>query len=318
MTRYPWARSFIRQARWLAILLVICGLVYVGFQGWKLKSQIHEREYRPNPELTESLQDVSNTLQRSSDIISKFQRSTGGASIPPSIESVLNLLPSYDSVANLAIAGDQLSNVKSSVNALKNFLIASVQQNLNDLVAQLRAHAAAVTPAATPNSSPPTNPPQVTSQPGLRGLFAEEVTTDEVERRKVQLQQVQDLLAVLSQRTEKPENQAKLQSSLSEVRRLEGLLAYLTVPASLTITPASLQPSTEPSAPQEPVAASKVADNLEASESIIEDAITSKWLIDDKISAVEPIIIREQNAAEEAAKEIRMLYIEFYENTFIQ
>ena len=313
---YPWARSFIKQARWFALLLVICGLIFVAIDAWNLRNQIQEKAYRPKAEVAESLQDVSTTLKKSREIISIFQQSTGGALIPPTIESSIVLLPAYDSVAKLSVAGDQLAKAKAIVNSLKGFLVTSVEQQLNDLVAQLRAHAATLTPTVAPNSNAPANPPQVTVQPGLRGLFAEEVTSDEVERKKAQLHQVQDLLAVLSQRTEKPENQAKLQSSLSEVRRLEGLLAYLTVPAALTITPASLQPSTEPSTPQEPVAASKVADNLQASESIIEDAILSKWLIDDKISAAEPIIIREQNAAEEAAKEITMLWVEFYENVF--
>ncbi len=234
------------------------------------------------------------------------------------MDTDLGLLPSYDSVANLALADDQLAKAKSSANALKAFLLARVQQNLDDIVTQLRAHAATLTPLSTPTSNLPTTPPQVTMTPGIRGLFADNVTTDEAEQRKAQLQQVQDLLGVLVQRTEKPENQAKLQISVSEICRLEGLLAYLTVPAELTATTANLQPVTDPNAPQQPVvAASKIADSLEASEGIIQDAITSKWLIDEKISDVEPIIIQEQKTADEAISEINRLYIEFYENTFI-
>jgi len=318
MSRYRWARSFVRQARWFAMLIVIVGLIFVGIHSWNLRNQISDKAYRPNVELTESLQDMSDTLQKSKDIISSFQKSSGGELIPPSIDTDLGLLPSYDSVANLAIAADQLATAKSSTNALKAFLLASVQQNLDDIVTQLRAHAATLTPPATAMSNLPTTPPQVTMTPGVRGLFADDVTTDEAEQRKSQLQQVQDLLGVLVQRTEKPENQAKLQSSVSEIGRLEGLLAYLTVPAELAATTANLQPVTNTNAPQQAVvAASKIADSLEASEGIIQDAITSKWLIDEKISDVEPIIIQEQQAAEEATSETNRLYTEFYENTFI-
>jgi hypothetical protein len=318
MSRYPWAQSFIKKARYFSIFIVLFGLAFIGLQGWNLYNQIDETKYRPNPELTESLLDLSSALQKSRDIISDFQASTGSAPIPQAIKANIDLLPSYDSVPSLAIASDQLTSAKDIVSSLKQFLLTSVQQNLDDIVRQLREHAASVAPASNADNSNASTPSGASITTSLRGLFAEEVTPDEAEQRKAQLEKVQDLLKVLIQRTEKPENQNKLQSSVSEIGLLEGLLAYLTVPAEITTTTANLQPGTDQnSTPQPEMAAAKVADLLEASEGIAQEAVTSNWLVDEKISLAEPIIIQEQKEANQAADDIKSLYINFYEKVFI-
>jgi len=295
----------------------VLGLAYVAFQVWRLNNHIREIAYRPNAELAQALDDVQQTLQDSVNIINRFQEGTGSGKVPESLSHAPEFLISYDSLASLKQADEQLDQSKADVDSLKDFLIASLQQNINDLVTQLRAHAAALDGSATP-APPPSPTPAPIIKPGLQGLFAEDVTSEMAEERKQHLRQVEDLLGVLFQRTEKPENQAKIKSSIDELHRLEGLLGYLTIPGEIITATANLQPNPNPAgAPNPELPASKIADLLEGSSGIIEENITTRWLIDNKISAAKPLVAQEQREAESAQIQISNAYIDFYEETFL-
>jgi hypothetical protein len=329
MSKYKWARSFIRLARLFAVLIVLLGAAALAFSFWKLKSDLSIKSYHPNPDLSVSMSEAAEALGKSENIISTFQHKTGGGPVPDSLFYKMEVLQSYNSSDQLDAAHGQLDNAAQNTAALKAFLVSIIENNINDLVQQLKEHANEISPPHPETGEPtpaPASPTAVLAHAAedLRGLYSERVTSDEAAQRKSLLEKVQDSLNVLAQRTVKPDNLAKLQKSISELQRIEGLLDYLTLESSLPPPPnppdvnspaaggdqAAVASTDQP----DEVTALKVSEHLEECESIIESAINGDWLVDEKISQAQQLVDQEEKAVVSAANDVAELYFGFIED----